>query len=128
MDKSPVIPQKKEEPNEPWRPAALLITPQEAGKRRRWVRLDLLDRKKLEGWTPVEAKDETEKTIIDGTQAHSYVKKRNLILCEMPEGKAKQRDAYFKNKTDLSEKDAVATFKGKFSKGETYGDITKEDI
>ena len=120
----------KDEPTEPWSPAAILTHKPRPGFRSKWIRKDLLDKKTLEGWVPREA-DMNEvspgKTIIDGSQQGKYVTKRNLVLCDMPETKAKSRDAYFKRLTDAATQSATESFKEKFGNRETYGEGLKED-
>jgi hypothetical protein len=111
-----------EEPTEPWKPASVLVATKLEGKRSRWVRKDQLEKRIAEGWTPREAKDTTPKTILDGSQQGSYVTKRNLILCDMPEAKAKGRDAYYKRLTDGAIGESVQELKRK-THGETYGKI-----
>ena len=112
----------KEEPTEPWKPASILNVDKIEGKRSKWVRKDLLEKRLAEGWVPREAKDTTPSTIIDGSQQGSYVTKRNLILCDMPEAKAKGRDAYYKHLTDGAIGESIKNLKEK-THGETYGKI-----
>jgi len=111
-----------EEPTEPWKPASILNVDKIAGKRSKWVRKDLLEKRIAEGWTPREAKDTTPKTILDGSQQDSYVTKRNLILCDMPEARAKSRDAYYTKLTDGAMEESTENLKKK-THGETYGKI-----
>ena len=111
-----------EEPTEPWKPASILTADKLEGRRSRWVRKDQLEKRMSEGWVPREAKDTTPKTILDGSQQGSYVMKRNLILCDMPEAKAKSRDAYYKHLTDGAVEDSISKLKEK-TQGGTYGKI-----
>lgn len=118
-----------DEPTEPWAPASLLVTDSIPGFRTRWVRKDILDKKMEEGWVPVEADSSVSpaRTIIDGSQQGKYVTKRNLILCKMPEAKAKARDAYFRRQTDAAAQTATEQFREKFGSKETYGEGLEKD-
>lgn len=108
-----IIESKKEEirskstkVTEPWKPASILsVIKRKEGMRDRWVRKDLLDKKVLEGWEPVQSGAETAPTLtlLDGTQLDRTVQKRNLILCRMPEELAVNRNKYFQKLTDESE-------------------------
>lgn len=87
--------------NEPWRPASLLTARKKQGFRSRWVRKDLLEKRIEEGWTPRQSNiksrvDSMEQTLIDGRPLSTYVVKRNLVLCDIPEELAASRDAYYK--------------------------------
>lgn len=124
MDKIEPVVEKKA--TTPWKPSPLLECKPIPGYRLRWCRLNTLEKSKAEGWIPVEAKDYLERTIIDGSQLGTYVTKRNLLLCKMPEAMAKSRDAYFAAKS----KDALAETRRKFEdsgeKGLSYHEFQDE--
>jgi len=122
-----VKPNTANESTTPWKPAQILDVKPIPGFRLRWVRKDNLEKSKTEGWIPIEAKDYLTRTIIDGTPLGTYVTKRNLILCKMPEAMAKGRDAYFAAKS----KEVLAETKRKFvddagGKGLTYSEFEDE--
>ncbi len=118
---------KKSEPTEPWKPAPILDTPQRPGFRRRWVRKDRLRKKLLEKWSIVEAPDDAERRIIEGTQIGSRIERGNLVLCEMPEEIAKQRDAYYRDLTDSALQTKTKEYKDRFGPNETYGEGAQPD-
>ena len=120
--------------NQPWRPASILTARKKEGMRSRWVRKDLLEKRIEEGWFPrishaksrIEA---SESTMIDGKPLSSYVVKRNLILCDMPEEMAKSREAYFKSLADSGLEAQKNEFKNQTNIGGAsyaYGDVKTE--
>ena len=90
---------------ETWEEVSVLeAKPSANGKRRRWIRAesrgqrdtDNWRRKRQEGWTkvnPAEYPDEFQDDIDDGMS--EVVRGGGLVLCEIPEGKAKARERYF---------------------------------
>jgi len=118
-----VEPPVQKQHTEPWKPAKLLEVKPIPGWRLHWVRMDDLERATAEGWEPVKGKDLTQRTTIDGTQMDSNVTKRELILCKMPEGRAKQMDAYFAKKSAEALSESVKTFEESGDPGLSYGSI-----
>jgi hypothetical protein len=116
----------KEEPTEPWKPALILAREPRPGVREKWVRVDLVDRFLAEGWKLVASEDDkTPRTDIDGSQLDTSVRKRELVLMEIPEAVAKSRESYYRNLSDGALGGSVDEFKkvaGKDS-GKSYGDI-----
>lgn len=116
---------KKTESTEPWRPALILKVADKPGFRQKWVRVDLIDRFLAEGWSKVTDNVKTEKTDIDGSQLGTTVQKRELVLMEISEARAKSRDAYYNSLTKGALDASVDEFKkvaGEGS-GSSYGDI-----
>jgi hypothetical protein len=128
---------KKTKVTTPWKPSAILtVRKKEVGFRTRWVRQNLLEKKMAEGWEPVraisggkmESNSANTVTLTDGSRLDSIVKRRNLILCRMPEELAEGREAYFANLTDEKSVAAIKTFGGdESSKDKTgtgaYGEV-----
>lgn len=111
------VEEKKKVVTQPWRPANIIEVAdkwKKPGFRRHWTRLDQIDKKIAEGWTFVKvanpAEVSPEKTIIDGTPTDGTVRKRGLILMEMPEEMAQARADYYKNLTDMSLKNKTKQF------------------
>lgn len=117
-------------PTEPWNPARILEHDQKPGFRLKWVRRDLIDRFKAEGWKLCSSNDKvadkTPSTIIDGTPIDSSVQKRELVLMEITEALAKSRDAYYKSLTDGALNGSVDEFKrvAQEGSGRSYGEVT----
>lgn len=98
--------EKKEQVTEPWTPASHLDIPlklrvylEEQELKPRWKRFAELDKANLEGWKPLEVTEDIQallqRTIIDGTQMNSYIRKRELILCVLPYERVKARQKYY---------------------------------
>jgi len=121
-----VKPNTIKEATTPWEPAKVLDVAKIPGFRLRWIRKDNLEKSKAEGWIPIEAKDYTERTIIDGTQLGTYVTKRNLILCKMPEAMAKGRDAYFAAKSKEALDETKRKFEDSGERGLSYSEFQDE--
>lgn len=126
---APVVPTvKPSAPTKPWTPARILSMPAKPGFRRKWVREDLTERFEAEGWAFVEDRKKvlnTPKTIVDGVPLSTAVRKRELVLMEIPEAVAKQREAYFKSLTDGALKASVQKFKDTANEGsgKSYGEV-----
>ena len=112
-----MVTEEKKKPTEPWRSANIIDVAEEykrPGFRRHWTRVDQIDKKLGEKWSFVVSKNPDgvapEKTIIDGKALTGLVKRRELILMEMPEEMALSRDAYHKNLTDMSVKTKTQQF------------------
>lgn len=126
------VPERKM--NQPWRPASILTARKKEGMRSRWVRKDLLEKRIEEGWTPRISNtrsriDSPENTMIDGKPLSSYVVKRNLILCDMPEEMAQAREAYYKKLADSGLEAQKNEFKNQTNIGGSsyaYGDVRTE--
>lgn len=122
---------EKKAPTQPWRPASMLTARKIDGKRSRWVRKDLLEKRIEEGWQPRISNDKSrvevkETTIVDGKPLGSYVTKRNMILCDMPEEMAKSREDYYRNLSSGSLKSTVDQLKKDTTVGgssKAYGKI-----
>jgi hypothetical protein len=101
-------------PTTPWKPAEVLKLPKKLGFRQRWVREDIVDRYLAEGWKLVEDKKKAlnpPKTIVDGVPLSTTVRKRELVLMEITEALAKERDVYYKSLTDGALKGSINEFK-----------------
>lgn len=90
---------------EPWNPAATLPTPAEMdGWRFKWVRrLSLgetdvmnMSKRRREGWEPVPAEEQPD--LADFTDTPGVIEIGGLVLCKMPEERARSRDKYFSDK------------------------------
>lgn len=126
--KPDVVDVKPSIPTTPWKPAKILSMPKKPGFRQKWVREDLTERFEAEGWKFVEDRKKvlnTPKTIVDGVPLSTAVKKRELLLMELPEAVAKQREAYFKSLTDGALKASVQKFKDTANEGsgKSYGEV-----
>ena len=122
-----IKPTKIDNSTEPWKPALILKYPDTPGFRRKWVRTDIVDRFKAEGWRLVANVEavKTPKTIIDGAPLDTSVQKRELVLMELPETRAKARDAYYKNLTEGALDASVDEFKAiaGADTGKSYGEV-----
>src|SRR3990167_1280939 len=99
-----------EEEDNPWiRPASLEAPPARPGMRQRWVRVGTMGkddpvnsmRKFREGWKPrpVESvpKNFYYPKIASGAHA-GFIGVEGMLLCEMPEKRGLQRDAFFRKR------------------------------
>lgn len=91
----------------PWQPASKLKPVNtQPGYRYRYVHKDNLARMQDEGWEIVskasakKLESNPVRTLDDGTPIDSVEKVRDLILCRMPEETAKQREAYFRSRSE----------------------------
>lgn len=126
----------KKPPTTPWKPAPMLtVRGKDPNYRYRWVRKDLLDKRLEEGWEPIVNTSDPrvqapETTIVDGTPMSTYVTKRGLILCRMPEERAVARSKYYRDMTDGSLTTVVDELKEKVGvdpntgKSLSFGNIT----
>jgi hypothetical protein len=89
----------------PWAPAATLPTPAPMdGWRFKWVRrmslgeTDIMNmsKRRREGWEPVPAEEQPD--LADFTDTPGVVEIGGLVLCRMPEERARSRDKYFADK------------------------------
>ena len=114
-----------DESTEPWKPALILKCEDVPGKRLKWVRQDLIERFKAEGWIISNSITKTAGTIIDGSPLTSTVQKRELVLMEISEARAKARDKYYKSLTDGALGGSVQEFKdvAQEGTGKSYGDV-----
>lgn len=115
-------------PTTPWKPAEVLKLPKKPGFRQKWVREDIVDKFLAEGWKFVEDKKKAlnpPKTIVDGASLSTTVRKRELVLMEMPEVLAKERDAYYKSLSDGALAGSVSEFKKVANEdgGKSYGKV-----
>ncbi len=92
-----------------WKPASMLtVVDKPEGYRTRWVSKDSLNmqRKKAEGWLMANEINGTEAThehpdkMGDGRPLTSVKEYRDMVLMVLPEEIAKERDEYFREKTD----------------------------
>jgi hypothetical protein len=130
------VPEVKRKATEPWRPASMLFAKPLPGMRSRWVSKRLIEKRREEGWVPRERDpgdrprvDAPEATIIDGKPLSSYVTKREMILCDMPEELAQSREEYYRNITAAGLKAQKSDFARQASVGGedySYGDIKVE--
>ncbi len=109
--------EEKRKPTTPWKPANIIDMVEKhrrPGFRPRWVRVDQVDKKTAEGWNIIIGKNQQdvshERTIIDGKPLDGTVRKRGLILMEMPEEMAQARAEYHKNLTEMSVKNKAKQF------------------
>ena len=92
----------------PWSPDVFKVK-RHAGFRSRFVDKDNVERRKDEGWIVADAADYG----IDVKEGDGTVlKRRGMILMEMPEELARQRDAYMAKKTQLQTSDIKTQVKG----------------
>lgn len=118
---------QKEEATEPWLQARILEV-KDKDKRPgfvpKWVRVDLVDRFLAEGWKIVDNSDKKinpPSTIIDGAPLDTTVRKRELVLMELPIARVKAREAYFKSLTDGALDASVNEFKKVANQGTGVG-------
>ena len=87
---------------EPWAPASTLPQPAPMdGWRFKWVRkmslgeTDIMNmsKRRREGWSPVTAEDQPELATFSDTSG--VVEIGGLVLCKMPEERARSRDTYY---------------------------------
>lgn len=115
-------------PTTPWKPAEILKMAKKPGFRQKWVREDIVDKFLSEGWVFVEDKKKVlnpPKTIVDGAPLSTAVRKRELVLMEITEALAKQRDAYYKSLSDGALSGSVQEFKkvANEGSGKSYGEV-----
>lgn len=95
------------EPGEnPWKRDHLRLQYKRQGFRPRWVSERNIDKNLDLGWTFADRRHYrglTDKPIQDGAQLDSRIKKRELILMEIPEELAKKREEYYSAKADKAE-------------------------
>lgn len=106
----------KKSPTTPWKPVRPLEAVTRNGYRRRWTRLDMIEKRLLEGWSLVQGKgaDISPKyTLMDGTQLTNLVQKRNLVLMEITEEIAQEIDAYYSKQGEINLDSAVQDAKDK---------------
>lgn len=94
----------------PWAPAATLPEPAPMdGWRFKWVRrLSLgetdvmnMSRRRREGWEPVPAEEQPD--LQDYSDSPGVIEIGGLVLCRMPEERARSRDRYFADKARSQE-------------------------
>lgn len=118
----------KPKPTTPWKPAQVLQSTQRSGFRRRWTHTDKIEKRLQEGWIFVESKSNTvapQFTLLDGTQFTNIVRKRNLVLMEIPEETALQIEEYYRNIGDQNLSAEINEFKA-IAPG-AFGGITTEN-
>jgi hypothetical protein len=125
---APVVETERTQITKPWEPARILKIAAKPGWVRKWVREDLVERFELEGWRLVDNKIEkikTTGTITDGKPLDSRVRKRELVLMELPEERAKARREYFRKLSSESLIESVEEFKktAHADGGKSYGKI-----
>ncbi len=123
-----VLANKPTSPTKPWEPAKILEVAKKPNFRRKWVREDLVERFQDEHWILVDNKKKTistPKTVVDGVPLSTAVRKRELVLMEIPEAIAKERDAYFKSLSDGALSGSVQEFKkiANEGSGKSYGEV-----
>lgn len=108
---------EKKKPTTPWKPANIIDVATKFKKpdfRLHWARTDQIDKKITEGWELVRSERpediSPERAIIDGKSPDGTVRKRNLILMQMPEEMAQARAEYHKNLTEMSVKNKTKQF------------------
>ena len=138
MSQPPVV--EKKPVTTPWKPASLLTVDakfKRPGYVQRWCNKEQLERHLAEGWSPILGDINSASpavTLTDGTQLTRLIKKRDLILCEMPIEMAKSRKDFYTNQA----KSNFAGSVGAYSQGEeaaaakkdgggVYGDIKIEN-
>ena len=95
-------------PNQ-WAPDYLRLAKKNPGFRCKWVRQDNVERMTYQGWSLCKPKDYgvlTDRTISDATPISDRIQRRELILMEIPEEMAEQREAYIENKNSAALKSA----------------------
>jgi len=94
----------------PWVPDIFKTSKKHKGFRPRFIEPNNLERRLNEGWAVADAREwvneETLKKDEEGA-IDTTLRRRGMILMEMPEELVEQRDAYFKHKTDLQDASKV---------------------
>lgn len=121
-----------EEEDEPWiQPASLKAPPARKGMRQRWVRVGSLGkddpvnsmRKFREGWKPRPAdtipNSYNYPKIQSGAHA-GFIGVEGMLLCEMPESRAKKREQFFRDRNN-ARTDAVNQQLESVAGGKAYG-------
>ena len=96
--------QKGATPNQ-WAPDYLRLTRKNPGFRCKWVRQDNVERMLYQGWTVCDPKDYgalTDKNIQDVVPINNRIQRRELILMEIPEEMAEQREAYLERQNSAA--------------------------
>lgn len=101
--KSATAPWKQAE--NPWVPDRFRVN-KRSGFRNKFITPDNLEKRIDEGWKVADAKDYGIHREQDEGQVDGMVRRRGMILVEMPEELAKQRDEFFSNLTDKRSRDA----------------------
>lgn len=114
----------------PWKRDTLRLQKTRPGFRPRWVDPRNFERNLEDGWTFAERKDYGdvyEKITGEEKQLDSRIRRRGMILMEIPENLAKKREDYYANRADRLEK----SIKERYSKDakdlgvETYNPIRR---
>lgn len=109
----------------PWKPANLMEAEKREGFRRRWTNVDYIEKRLREGWETVQAKSASPTlTLLDGTQLTNVVRKRNLILMEVPEELACEMEEHYRNLGDVNLNAGLQEFKNNVPGG--FGGIKNE--
>ncbi len=91
---------KRKEGKRAWKQYGMLDAESRPGYRRKWVNTDMngrVEKMKFEGWEPVNQAEIEDLGIIDQKLTDGKVKRREMLLMEMPEELAIERENYFKS-------------------------------
>lgn len=96
----------------PWEPNYLRLRQKHPGFRCRWVPVANVEQKQLQGWEICNPKDYgsgvTDKHANDTTGLGARIQRRELVLMEIPEEMAKQREAFLEEKAVQARRAAKA--------------------
>ena len=88
--------EKKHDGSRPWAVDYVRLNKKHAGFRPRWVRREKVELRKLNGWVIANPKDYGIDPIgaVDGQPIGNFVQRNELILMEIPEAMAKERERW----------------------------------
>jgi hypothetical protein len=98
----------------PWEPDYLRLRNKHQGFRCRWVPMANVEQKQLQGWEICKPEDygsKTDKHANDTSGLGSRIQRRELVLMEIPEDMAKQREAFLEHKAVQARRAAKAPVK-----------------
>ena len=118
--------------NNPWTLDLLKVMHKRKDFRLRWVNRDSVQKKQEQGWLVANKKDYGglgDAVVGEESADGTVIRRREMVLLEMPEELARQRDAFIRHKTDRRSADARSLAKREVGKVEqAYGEkILTED-
>lgn len=105
-DKEPSRPWEKQGGN-PWRLDMMKLSKKREGFRPRWVSPAKVDQRLMQGWVIASRKDYAldHEISVEGTEVGNKLKRREMILMEIPEDLARQKEQY--NEEMLKKRDSA---------------------
>lgn len=102
------------EETKPWRPDFMRLKSGKPGFRPRWVRKDRVEQMVMQGWTVANRKDYDPgeaQNVAQSDGLATTIERNELILMELPEERAKAREAHYEAINRRQEEDGKARVK-----------------